>query len=80
MRASLINRGDRMTGDAAITLSQSLIRRRRELNFRQRYQIMHSLIEHQTLPKLDSEPKAETKVGQIFRRHLKIIEDHKEGF
>lgn len=80
MRTSLMNRSDRITGDAAITVAQSLIRRRRELNFRQRYQIMRYLIEHQTLPKLDQEPKADTKVGQIFRRHLRIIDECKEGF
>ena len=80
IRCSLMNRSDRITGDAVITLAQSLIRRRRELNFRQRYQIIRWLIEHQTLPKLDPKPKADTKAGQIFRRHLRIIEAHKEGF
>jgi uncharacterized protein YdiU (UPF0061 family) len=80
MRTSVMNRSDRITGDAAITLAQSLIRRRKELNFRQRYQIIHYLIEHQTLPKLEKEPNPDTKVARIFRRHLKIIDRYKEGF
>lgn len=80
IRTSLTNRGDRITGDAAITLAQSLIRQRRDLTFRQRFQIMRSLIEHQTLPKVEQEPRPQTKVGQIFRRHLRIIEEYKEGF
>jgi uncharacterized protein YdiU (UPF0061 family) len=83
MRSSLTNRSDRMTGDAAITLSLNLIRRRKELSFRQRYQIMRSLIEHQTLPdsaRPEAQPDPDTKVGQIFRRHLRIIDDCKEGF
>jgi uncharacterized protein YdiU (UPF0061 family) len=80
MRTSVANRSDRITGDAAITLAHSLIRRRKELTFRQRYQILHYLIEHQTLPKLEQEPRPDSKVAQIFRRHLKIIARYKEGF
>ena len=80
MRASVVNRSDRITGDAAITVAQSLIRRRRQLSFKQRQQIMRSLIGHQTLPKLEQQPSPESKAGQIFGRHLRIIEQYKEGF
>jgi uncharacterized protein YdiU (UPF0061 family) len=80
MRASYVNRPDRITGDSVLHLTTSLIRNHYRLTFEQKMQVFESLVKHQSDHVAPGTPKAHTKTGKIVLRNLKAIYDYREGF
>jgi len=79
MRASVMNRDDRITGDSILHLTSSLIRNHSRLSHEQKHEVFKCFVEHQST---DSELKVEpdSKTGKIVLRNLKAIRDYSEGF
>ena len=79
MRASVVNRSDRITGDSVLHVTTSLIRNDRHLTFEQKHQVIDFLVQHQVAQKLP-ELKPNTKAGKIVLRNIKAIRHYREGF
>jgi len=79
MRASVKNPESRLTGDGVLTVTSSLIRNQKALDFEQRQQVILHLVEFQT-SQTPPEVNPESKTGRIVLRNLKAIRDCREGF
>ena len=79
MRSSVVNRYDRITGDAIIHVTQNLIRNQRKLSFQQKHKIIETLVQYQ-VEQVEPEVKPESKIGKIVLRNIKAIQTHREGF
>jgi hypothetical protein len=83
MRSSVINRSDRITGDATIKVTQSLIRNLRQMTAAQVYQVIDIVAQNQqfVLVKRDrgSCEMPRGKARKIVERHLELIQDLREG-
>ena len=81
MRNAIINRPDRITGDAIVALSDDLIARRRQLTHGQLYRLVEGFVAEQTLDP-DSRPKRPDLDGserQIVTAMLTLVHDYREG-
>jgi len=79
MRASLVNRVDRITGDGVLHLTSSIIRSDRHLTFEEKCEVFGGLVKYQSDGSLDL-VTPETKAGKIILRNIKAIRDYREGF
>jgi hypothetical protein len=79
LRASVVNRTDRITGDGVLHLTSSLIRNDRRLSFEEKHEVFVALVENQTgnnAPKIEPD----TKAGKLVHRNLKAIRYYRDGF
>lgn len=84
-RAALINREDRVTGDAVCILAEQLARRRKQLSSKQYHKLIEEIVRGQVLnPDFVPNPFLDTRSrdGSIetFVRHaLKVVHSYREG-
>lgn len=79
MRSSISNHQNRITGDALLHMTSSLIRNHKNLSFEEKHQVIQHLVQYQVdqiLPSLTPE----TKPAKIVSRNIKAIRDYREGF
>jgi len=79
MRASVKNPENRLTGDGVLSVTSSLIRNQKTLDFEQRQQVILHLVEFQT-SQTPPEVNPESKTGKVVLRNLKAIRNCREGF
>lgn len=88
MRSSIINRSDRITGDAAIEITQSLIRNLRKLNATDVCRVIAVLVEHQKFtpkssPKNSKSPGTDgikkSSAKKLLERNINLIHSYREG-
>ena len=84
-RSSLINRYEKMTGDALIYIVSRMTRKSMKLNFNQRYQLMQSFISDQVLDpderlsdKTRPTPRGE-KMKKLYEWIFKTMKANREG-
>jgi hypothetical protein len=89
MRASVLNREDRITGDGVLHVTSSLLRNQQKLTFDEKHQVIDQIIQHQVIPDFKKskavapEPAVidqETMSGRIVHRNLKAIRLYRESF
>lgn len=84
MRSSVINRSDRITGDAAIEITHSLIRNLRKLSATDVCRVIAMLVEHQKfLPdKSKTAPREALRKGsakKLVEKNINLIYSYREG-
>jgi hypothetical protein len=80
MRSSLLNRGDRITGDGAIKVTYAMIRHRKKLSIDRFHEVFEAIVRHQTLLEPDGKEVSKCpKVQKLIRRNLRVIHLNREG-
>jgi uncharacterized protein YdiU (UPF0061 family) len=83
MRSSLINRSDRITGDATIKVTRTLIRHIWRISATHLYQIIAVVAENQKFVPVnggsDSPPAPRGKAKKLVEVHFELIQSHREG-
>jgi uncharacterized protein YdiU (UPF0061 family) len=84
MRSSVINKPDRITGDAAVLVTENLLRWHKRVNRRVFQEAFRALVEHQHFQPAQNKSarsQAESlppKAGRIVERSLKVIRKYRE--
>lgn len=83
-RSALINRYERITGDAVLIASKRLIRSRNTMNKNEIYKIFHSFVEDQVLlpeqrPRAPEAATWEAGARLLYQSMLKIVTEYREG-
>lgn len=84
MRSSMINRRDRITGDAAVFVTKNFIRLHKRAPRRTLHEVFRAVVKHQLFraeaaPVTDAPPDARTKIGALVMRNLRIIRKYCES-
>jgi hypothetical protein len=84
MRSSVINRRDRITGDAAVFVTENFIRLHKRVPRRTLHEVFRAVVEHQLFhsdppPTAAPPPDARTKIGALVMRNLRIIRKYCES-
>ncbi len=87
MRASVINRSDRITGDATIKVTRSLIRNLKQMSATQVYQVIDFVAQNQRFVPIGRDSGASSpsrgqprgKTRKLVERNLELIQDLREG-
>jgi hypothetical protein len=82
MRSSVLNRRDRITGDGAIKVTGTLVRRRNKLSIDRFHEVFEAIVHHQTLapPGFSEEENATCpQVRRLIRSNLRVIYLTREG-
>ncbi|MCX6130671.1 MAG: hypothetical protein NTX25_16630, partial [Proteobacteria bacterium] len=84
-RTSILNRDDRITGDAVCMLAEQLMEQRRRLNSRQFHKLIELIVRDQTLnPDFKGSPylvqlRSESSLQLQLKRALKTLRAYREG-
>jgi uncharacterized protein YdiU (UPF0061 family) len=85
MRSSVINRRDRITGDAAVLVTENFIRWHKRVDRRTLHEVFRAVVEHQDFrptPQAAAEPPApdpRTQKGALVMRNLRVIRKYCES-
>lgn len=82
-RSSLINRYERVTGDAIVNISDAFVRQRRQYSVDQFSQLLHHFITAQNLNPDGGRPSTTTptlqKARNLLQNLFKVVKDYREG-
>jgi hypothetical protein len=86
MRSSVINRSDRITGDATIKVTQTLIRNLRQMSATHLYQVIDVMAQNQQFVPVSRNSNTQNtsslprgKARKIVERNLELIQNLREG-
>jgi uncharacterized protein YdiU (UPF0061 family) len=83
MRSSVINRSNRITGDATIKVTRSLIRNLRQMSATHVYRVIDIVAQNQQFVPVERESSATSlprgKARKLVERNLELIENLREG-
>lgn len=83
MRSSIINRSDRITGDATIKVTRSLIRNIKQMSATHLYQVIDRVAQNQQFVPIHGNPAAPAlprgKARKLVERNLELIQNLREG-
>jgi hypothetical protein len=84
-RSSVINRYDRITGDAMIHVATALLRKMPKMSFQQNQRLIEDFVEHQVMSNEHTHTglrvvhKRTLEEEKIFSKMKKIVKNYREG-